>query len=233
MDFIELPSPERRIELLPFRDLRLNITEILYLPPPSSTTEINFFSVLSSRTTRRDFGPIDLQQLSTLFWHSAKSKKVVHLEHGHKWYHRPAPSGGGRHPIDQIVFFNEDKQWSLFQYDPIAHALGKLQVDKPLVLQQWMDELFKKLEIQSKCFVWNIARFRRSTSVYLNASSLIYRDEGAIQATFGLVAEALGLNFCSIGVSGEPVLSQILNSAEFARGIGGFFIGSRPIPDEG
>lgn len=228
MDFIELESPERRGNLLPFQAFRYPVTEIIYLPHPSQNEAVDFFGVVRSRSTRRDFGQISLQQLSELFWFSAKTSLVVDLDEGHKWYHRPSPSGGGRHPIDHIIFHYEGDKWSAFLYDSIAHAFGRLKLDST-DMGYWIDDLFKALGIYATTIVWNVAEFQRSTSVYNNASALIYRDEGAVQATFGLVAEALNLNFCTIGVSGEPTISRLLMARERIRGIGGFFIGSKKI----
>lgn len=227
MDFIELECPERRDKLLPFQEFRFPITGIIYLSPPSETNTIDFFKVIRSRVTRREFGPITLDQLSTLFWYSAKTSKVVNLDEGHKWHHRPSPSGGGRHPLDHIVFRNENGEWIALLYDAIAHAFGKLKIDDPSGMRQLINGLFQTLDIYSSTFVWNVAQFNRSTSVYKNASSLIYRDEGVIQATFGLVAEALDLSFCTMGVSGEPMISLIFKANELLRGIGGFFVGSK------
>lgn len=226
MDFIELESPERRAHLIPFRTFRYPVTEIIYLSPPSQNEAVDFFRVVKSRSTRRDFGQISLQQLSKLFWFSAKTSLEINLDEGHKWYHKPSPSGGGRHPIDHIIFRYERDKWIAFLYDSIAHALGKLKIDSADI-GFWIDDLFSTLGINATTIVWNVAQFHRSTSVYKNASALIYRDEGAIQGTFGLVAEALNLNFCTIGVSGEPTISKLLMSRELIRGIGGFYIGSK------
>ncbi|RII26352.1 MAG: hypothetical protein CXR31_11720 [Geobacter sp.] len=228
MDFIELESPERRENLLPFQGFHYPVTEIIYLPPPSKNEAVDFFKIVRSRSTRREFGQITLQQLSELFWYSAKTSLVIELDEGHKWYHRPSPSGGGRHPIDHIIFRYDGGNWDAFLYDSIAHVIGKLEVDSS-GMGYWIEDLFRTLGINATTVVWNIAQFQRSTSVYKNASSLIYRDEGAIQATFGLVAEALNLNFCTIGVSGEPYISRLFMARGQLRGIGGFCIGPKII----
>jgi len=226
MDFIELESPERRDRLLPFQTFCYPVTEIIYLPPPSKNESVDFFKIVQSRSTRREFGQIDLRQLSELFWYSAKTSLVIELDEGHKWYHRPSPSGGGRHSIDHIIFRHEEQKWAAFLYDSIAHALGRLEIDSSCI-GYWIEELFRTLGIYATTVIWNVAQFQRTTSVYKNASSLIYRDEGAIQATFGLVAEAMNLNFCTIGVSGEPTISGMFMNTKQLRGIGGFYIGSK------
>lgn len=227
MDFIELKSPERRDKLLPFQEHRYKISEIIYLDPPPQVESKDFFGVIQSRATRREFGSMSLDLLSALFWYSAKTFTSVDLEHGHRWHHRPAPSAGGRHPLDHVVFWNQEGVWAAFVYDPIGHVLGRLVIQDIEGLCQWIAKLFRTLQMEALTVVWNIAQVQRTSSVYIHPTSLIYRDEGAVQATFGMVAEALDLSFCTLGVSGEPVLSQILGAAKPLRGIGGFCVGKR------
>jgi SagB-type dehydrogenase family enzyme len=227
MDFIELGSPERRGDLLLFKEHRYNISEVIYLDPPSQVEPKDFFSVIESRVTRREFGGMSVDLLSALFWYSAKTSTSKNLEQGHKWHHRPAPSAGGRHPLDHVILCHQKGIWAAFLYDPIGHAIGRLVIQDSEALQQWISLLFKALNVESQTVVWNVAQFHRTSSVYTNSASLIYRDEGAVQATFGLVAEALNLSFCTLGVSGEPAISRILCAAENLRGIGGFCVGER------
>lgn len=227
MDFIELRNPARRGELLRFQEHCYEITEITYLEPPSKIEQKDFFRVVESRITRREFGEMSLNALSALFWYTAKTSVSRKLEQGHKWHHRPAPSAGGRHPLDHIIFRNMAGKWIAFLYDPIAHAFGRLAIEEKADINQWVEGIFTTLNIKSETVVWNVAQFQRTSSVYTNSTSLIYRDEGAIQATFGLVAEALNLNFCTIGVSGEPNISQMLRANDLLRGVGGFCVGAR------
>ncbi|WP_173201775.1 hypothetical protein [Geobacter sp. SVR] len=227
MDFIELESPDRRGKLLPFQEYRYKVSEVIYLAPPSRIEPKDIFSVIESRKTRREFGRINLDQLSALFWYSAKTYASKILEQDHKWHHRPAPSAGGRHPLDHIIFRHDAGTWTVFLYDPISHAFGRLVIEDSEALRQWLEGLFKTLQIEAATVVWNVAQFQRTSSVYTNSASLIYRDEGAIQATFGLVAEALGLSFCTLGVSGEPILSGLFKATDRLRGIGGFCVGER------
>lgn len=227
MDFTELRSPERREKLLSFDDFHYPVTSVEYLVPPIEVVPADFFQVLMGRESRREFADLDLDQLSALLWHSAKTSKLVSLEKGHKWSHRPYPSGGGRHPIDHIIFRHDAGKWKLQVYDPIAHALGMVSVKNETKISEFVARISEMMDLGSAAIIWNVAQFKKTLSVYEDGSSLIYRDEGAVQATFGLVAEALKLNLCILGISGEPFISEILQSKELIRGIGGFLVGGR------
>jgi len=75
--------------------------------------------------------------------------------------------------------------------------------------------------------LWFAAQFDRTLSRYNNGESLVWRDSGALAATIALVAECLHLSSCAIGITGEPFISQILDSKGALVGVGGLLIGQR------
>jgi len=227
MDFIELESPTRRPNLLERDDFHYRITDVTYLPPPAEQEGVNLYEIINKRRTRREFGTLSVELLSSLLWHCMKSRQSHRIDDCHTWHHKPVPSGGGRHPIDQLIFRANDHSYDVLIYDHVAHALGQLTVSKELVTE-FIGSVNDIVGINEATIIWNVAQTNKVTSVYHHATSLVYRDEGAIQATCGLVAEALNLNFCTLGVSGEPYISRLIDPTKNVIGIGGMLVGSRP-----
>ncbi len=75
--------------------------------------------------------------------------------------------------------------------------------------------------------LWFAAQFARTRAFYEQADSLVWRDAGALVATVALLAETLDLACCPLGVTGEPLLSQVLGSDDAVVGAGGCMIGAR------
>ena len=196
----------------------------VYLPLPEDLGSQTFEDVLSRRRSRREFLPVPEHKLSALLWFAFK----VH-EHraDDKWQHRPCPSAGGRHPIDILVISSTaqlvgDKD--VFVYEPIAHVLIRQNVPMHKV-SKLIDETDHVLSIQSATILWFVAQPGRTLSKYENGESLIWRDAGAMIATTCLVAEALRLNCCAIGTTGEPMISDMFEAGQTLFGVGGCLIG--------
>ncbi|MEK6280408.1 MAG: nitroreductase family protein [Acidobacteriota bacterium] len=111
-------------------------------------------------------------------------------------------------------------------YEPAAHALGRLKLPNNEVLSQFVDLVNQILLLENSTIIWFAAQFDRTLSKYEDGESLVWRDCGALIATISLVAECLGLNCCAVGITGEPLISQMLSSEERVVGVGGLLLGS-------
>jgi hypothetical protein len=60
---------------------------------------------------------------------------------------------------------------------------------------------------------------------YNEACSLIWRDAGVLQGILSLAAEDLGLNFCLVGVTGEPWVSGLIEQNTLV-GVGAAYVGA-------
>jgi SagB-type dehydrogenase family enzyme len=228
MDIIDLGSPEPRENLLTYVEFQYPIVEIIYLPRPLSMPQRSFSDVLKKRRTRREFAELPRSDLSALLWYGVKTRFKQNLESGHKWYHRPVPSAGGRHPIDLLLIDQGISADAVYLYNPIAHAISKLAINEFGDLEGLLAAVNAIVNMQNATVVWFAAQFKRATSAYKNATTLLYQDAGVLIATLGLVSEALGLNFCPIGITGDPWVFRMLRAKEYIRGAGGCLVGSRP-----
>jgi SagB-type dehydrogenase family enzyme len=142
------------------------------------------------------------------------------------WEHRPHASAGGRHPIDIFIINTEDSKNSIYLYQPIFHSLAALDCQKEKV-SELIEAINNVLPIQKGTIIWFGAQFAKTLSKYRNGESLVWKDVGVLTATITLVAEALNLNCCPLGITGEPFVSQIFASEKEVVGVGGILIGGR------
>jgi hypothetical protein len=112
-------------------------------------------------------------------------------------------------------------------YNPISHSLAAVDGIGPEDVNVFCDHVTNVVPISQGTIVWFGAQFHKTLAKYDGGESLVWRDAGALLATFCMVSEALDLNCCGIGITGEPFLSRMLGSPEGVRGVGGCVIGTR------
>jgi hypothetical protein len=83
------------------------------------------------------------------------------------------------------------------------------------------------IPIGGATILWLAAQFDRTMARYENGESLVWRDAGCFLGTLDLTAEALGMSFCQLGLTGEPWISQTLGSGHRVVGAGGCLVGER------
>lgn len=225
MTRIDLRSPVPRTVSIQRRRHVYKIRNKQYLDIPTSVKEVGFFATIESRQTRREFGKVSDEALSTLLWYCCKTRRLRSLADGQLVEHRCCPSAGGIHPIDTLLVDREKTR--LFLYDGLAHALCNLEGIREPDLRGLTDEISSIVQLDNCQIVWFVAQFDRTLSLYENGESLLWRDAGVVVATFCYVAEALGLNCCPIGIHGEPFISRLLQTSGDIVGVGGCLIGSR------
>jgi SagB-type dehydrogenase family enzyme len=222
MERINLNSPIPRKSELNHFEFPYKIVGKKYLPTPTAPTDIPFFQVLLSRNSRRNLGYLTDNSLSELLWYSAKTLSIKKMESGYIWQHRTSPSAGGRHPIDLLLFRRGTSKVRI--YDPLAHSLCEIKIESSL-LDNFIESINEVISVREATIIMFAAQFDRTLSKYEYGESLVWRDAGALLATISLVAEAIGLHSCALGVTGEPLLSKLLRSNDRVVGVGGCLVG--------
>lgn len=161
-----------------------------------------------------------------LLWHSAKTHELQHNEHGVIWQHRGAPSAGGIHPVELILLGPAGCHWECARYDPIAHALRPLALPVGMSAETLRRETSVMVEPQQGTVLLFVADHARNSARYERGESLVWRDAGALVATVSFVAEALNLNSCALGFTGDDMVRRMFTS-ERLGGAGGVIVGSR------
>lgn len=226
MEFIRLKSPSLRLPErapVPFAYKSLG-TEYLTEPAPRPSPPL--LEALSRRESRREGLRPSREEIAQLLWYSARTLWTAREESGFLWQHRPSPSGGGRHPVDLLVC-SSMIQPSLEVYDPLAHCLCRLEVADQDALVDFVNEVNAVLPVGDATILWFVAQFDRTMSKYKNGESLVWLDAGALLATVYLVAEALALACCAVGITGSPWVSQALGGEGQLDGLCGCLLWRR------
>lgn len=170
--------------------------------PIGSELVIPFGVVLDGRASRRRLEPPSRDALGALLWHGARVRSMVGGREG-----RAAPSAGGLHPLSLVVV--EQPLVVATLYDPIRHALARLEVDETDVGRA-CSSLVEVLPDARGSFVFALADFERTAAAYEHSESLVWRDAGCLFATLHLTAAALGLGSCLMGILGAELAAIVV-----------------------
>ena len=216
-----LREPERSPDLFVYKCLKTD-----YLPEPISLSSPPLLEVLSRRESRRAGLPPSLEDIAQLLWYSSRTLHSAREGSDFLWEHRPAPSGGGRHPVDLVVC-SSLVQPTLQLYDSMAHCLCTLDIVDHDALTRFLREVDGVLPVGNAVILWFIAQHDKTLSKYQNGESLIWLDAGALLATIYLVAETLCLACCAVGITGDPWITQVLGGKGRLDGLCGCLIWRR------
>lgn len=222
MTWIDLgnPSPKKLIDQ--YIPIQWQTGDVVDLPCPRETVSKAFLEVLDSRQSIRCFDAIDEAELGEFLWHACRTRKVGNSNIGFELEHRAAPSAGSIHPIHVILKKPKDSRWWLYQ--PQVHRLAELTHSAANLAG--LDEHAKEvLQGDNATLILLLAEPGKTLGKYQDGCSLIWRDVGVLLGVMSLVAEAQGLAFCPLGVTGEPWAGRLAEKGKLA-GVGLAFIGS-------
>lgn len=215
----EMGQPTPRTEPTRYNEHLWNIRESRSLAEPANHHPQLAF--IESRQSRRTFGELEANVLHELFWHVAACRRSTDSPMGFPLESRGAPSAGAIHPIHVLV--GDPRSRSVERYDSLSHSLQLLQ-------QQLSEDIIaactELVPPQSGKLLLFAAEPGKTAAKYDGSASLVWRDAGVLQGSLALVSEALGLNFCLLGMTGEPWISQLSNEGKL-RGVGIALVGSR------
>jgi nitroreductase len=228
MEITELKPPRPFAKPRRLVECDFKISSVLPIPKVSRKRLPHLDEVLSSRQSRRDFQtPLTRQQLGDLLWHATRLRQGRSLASGTTWESRPAPSGGGCHPVRVLVLQAPVLSEALLVYFAEHHVFGVCELPGAKQIHRCVAEVEKCLAVGNGTVLWFVADLARSACRYKNPESLAWRDSGALLATVGLVAEGLGLNCCGLGLHDIPSLRQLLHLPSSAIGVGGCIVSGR------
>ena len=194
------------------------------LPPVGDIELGSMASALDARITRRSFSQVSQPQISALLWHTARTLQTAASPLGFAIEHRPVPSAGAIHPIHILVQSERTQGWA--RYCPQHHNLQTVP-DADLLVRPLVELCEVIVARDEGALILFAAEPGKTASKYESADSLVWRDAGVLQGHMALVAAALGLNFCLLGVTGEPWIADLSEKRQL-RGVGAAILGSRP-----
>jgi SagB-type dehydrogenase family enzyme len=211
-----------RDELIPVKEFSYPVKLHYPLPIVSAPLRVEE-DFLRTRRTVRGFGKLEVSELSSLLWQSANACHVVNGSYGRVTL-RPSPSSGARHPIDILLI--DPAKSAAFIYCPATHGLNEIHADCQLINEIYLAAQ-KLLNPGCGLLLWLVAQPARTAAKYENSEGFVLLDAGALVATLSFAAHALKLAYCPLGISGEPLISRLLNSQGQVAGILGGVVGSR------
>lgn len=212
---------------IPYSPFGFPVRSTQYLPIPTDFPERSFIEVLQERRSRRCFGQLSPMALSTLLWFSSKSWDSAPVPGGFRWQHRGVPSAGGRHPIHILVLPAIGRDSRAQVYDPTAHALLELNGSREHLISEFVESLNQIIPLGGGTVLWFIAEYPRTLCRYFDGESLVWRDAGALLAGISFLAEAMQLNCCAIGATGDLWVQRYFQT-DLMGGVGGVVVGSKP-----
>lgn len=224
MTWIDLGNPIPKARSEPYILFRWPTGEIKRLPIESPTTPIAFKQVLATRRTERHFHALTDAQLGQVLWQACRSLEIWPSPYGFDLEHRAAPSAGAIHPIHILIHRPTNPQWWLYQ--PQGHCLVEV-----LGAAEKLDGLLQRssqvLASDHATHMLFIAEPGKTLAKYSDGCSLVWRDAGALLAVIALTARAHGLNFCPLGITGEPWAGALADQEQLV-GVGLGLLGSPP-----
>lgn len=115
-------------------------------------------------------------------------------------------------------------QWA--RYNPHTHALEVIGPSAD-ILNALRAEADQVVDAQSGSLLLFVAEPAMTAAKYENADSLVWRDAGIMQGALAIVAQALALNYCLLGITGDPWVGRLSEQCQLV-GVGIAALGARP-----
>ena len=188
---------------------------------PGSVDELSFAQLVARRRTRRSFGKLKSEHLGALLDLSCRVHQTGEASLGFPITRRPTPSAGAIHPIHLLLINPGEATW--YRYDAFTHALKAVKANSdPREARIAMEAIVPAADATLIVFAAEVGKV---AARYAHPASLIWRDAGVLLGFLAMSAEALDLSFCTLGVTGEPWVSQLLDEVGLV-GVGVAFAGS-------
>lgn len=223
MNWIDLGNPIPRATNLVYSPFHWEVGELIYLPTPSEENFPPLNIILDRRRTHREFKPIKLEDLSKWLWYVGRECGMGHSRYGFPLSRRPVPSAGAIHPVNIVFSLPDHEGWQL--YIPGQHAFASLILNTSIT-EAGVESLYPVIDVQLGSIVRLIAEPQKTAAKYEDSCSLIWRDAGVLLGQMAVVAEALNLNFCPLGITGDD-WCELLDKKRSLVGVGLAVIGSR------
>lgn len=187
------------------------------LAPRGQPLELNLAALLEERQTRRAFTEcLDDAALGELLWLACRNRSSRPSAFGPDQESRVHPSAGAMHPI-HVLIARETGPW--LRYDPLEHALIGLP-GSGTSAATCREVASSLVQLAHGTLIGLVAEPGKTAVKYEHHESLVWRDAGVVLGYLSVVAEALGLAFCPLGISGQPHMTAHLPNASALQAVG-------------
>jgi SagB-type dehydrogenase family enzyme len=146
---------------------------------------------------------------------------------------RPYPAGGGLYELELYAAVNacENLAPGLYHYDPAGHQLHRLS-GRTAAVERLLADAGRATAIppeRLQVLIVLAARFPRITWKYASiAYALVLKHVGVLYQTMYLVAAAMGLAPCAVGLGNADLFARAAGTDYYAEtSVGEFLLGSR------
>lgn len=139
---------------------------------------------------------------------------------------RPYPASGAIHSIHILVQRATGEDWC--RYDANDHALITLP-QSAMDADAARDQASEVVDASNATLIAFVAEHGKLAAKYEFPESLVWRDAGVLLGYLSLGAQALGLAFCPLGISGDPHLYAGALNQGYLRGVGVALLGRLPL----
>lgn len=112
------------------------------------------------------------------------------------------------HPIHVLVSRRDDP-WE--RYDSVEHALVQI-LDSHENAAQIRRAAGELVEVEQGVLIALVAEPGKTAAKYENPESLVWRDAGVVLGYISIIAEALALPFCPLGITADKHLANLAPS---------------------
>lgn len=174
---------------------------------PKECLNVDLGAVFEKRQSRREFlhDPSD-DDLGDLLWLIGRCRSSRPSLFGPDQESRPYPSAGAMHPI-HILVARAGNDW--YRYEPVDHSLVELPGTASSA-QAARDAAEKLLVLGRGLLVALVCEPGRTGAKYEHPESLVWRDAGVVLGYLSIVAEALGMPLCPLGLTGDPYVRELI-----------------------
>lgn len=223
MTWIDLGTPKPRTEILPYSPYVWETLDVLQLCTPQPFDVVPFAATVLDRRTRRAFKALSDVQLSRFFWLTSHRTSLRDQSPNTPVLSHPVPSAGSIHPIHVIVSRFDDSSW--WRYEPSDHSLAEIDIP-PFAFDDLKSAMDDVVPFGNATALVLVAEPGKTFAKYEFGSSLVWRDAGVLIGYQSLVAEALGLSYCPLGITADAWVSR-LDPERKLVGVGAALLGAR------
>jgi SagB-type dehydrogenase family enzyme len=192
--------------------------------------DVPFTKVLEERQSKRKHGKsvITKREVGEFLFRSARVRKAFEVN-GFEFTNRVYPSSGAAYELELYLAIHRCNglDSGFYHYSPVSHQLSRLSSQTKSV-----NALLKSAASTAHTTVPQIliivsARFSRMMWRYESIGySAILKDVGVLYQTFYLVATAMGLSACALGVGNSDLFAEAAGTNYYAEtSVGEFILG--------
>lgn len=205
---------------------KFDLQKLSSLDPP-------FTAVLELRRSTRamDFSrPITLSQIAEFLFRSARVRHRFQTDIG-EFTSRPYPNGGASYEFELYLAINAcaDLERGFYYYDPESHSLS-LVARPDIDMEGLLDDAWTSSARQCRpqVLITVASRFHRVSWKYSGiAYAAQLKNVGALYQTFYLVATAMNLAGCGLGLGDATRFARLTKISYFEEGsVGEFMLGT-------